>query len=393
MCAIAFRKHHNIRITWTDWNEAQLEAFYGRGDRSQSKLIYEAYQRGSIFESDSSMLRCDIWHDIWKESNFDEESLYLDRLLDEVFPWDFIHAGVGKGYLKNEYKKMFLSDSNAVPDCKWSKDSCQSCGIPGNYLDTKLASEPNIKAPSRSPEEIRELIHQRKVRERSIYNYHVVFQKQGLSRFLPHQNTMNLLERAFGRLRIEVNHSQGFNPKPKISNQGALPLGLESLCEEITIEILQTLELSDFEQKKSLIDELNLIFPNGLKIIDLIESDQRKVRHPLASEYRFYGKWLPQCIEKYKQGILPPVLNHKGKFVEIQSELLDVKMGMEQELCVWAKINVSGNTVSPYLIFSSLLEISLEECRKIKIVKFANDYGEKYGIKCERRDSQEIGIQ
>ena len=189
------------------------------------------------------------------------------RDLDEVFPWDFIHAGVSKNYLRNEWIKAFDENAAPVPNCKWG--DCQSCGIPGAGKDIKLASNPvKYAAPSRSPEDIKALLDSRKTAQGTGYLYKITFEKAGLSRFLPHQNTISCFERTFFCMDIPIKFSEGFSPKPKIVNIGALPLGLETYCEVISIELLQKLDLSD-SNRSALIEKLNAFLPHGIKIIGI----------------------------------------------------------------------------------------------------------------------------
>src|SRR5690606_37977358 len=116
----AFRYTKGVRITWADYGLAKVESFYSRGDRAQSALIYEAYTRGQVFESFGEHFSHAGWERLWEETGWDLSRLFDLRELDEIFPWDFIHAGANKGYLKNEYKKAFIKDDAApVPDCKW----------------------------------------------------------------------------------------------------------------------------------------------------------------------------------------------------------------------------------------------------------------------------------
>src|SRR5690606_18854370 len=158
-----------------------------RGDRKVSGLIYEAYKRGQVFESFGEHFNYQGWKTLWADTGYPQSRLFRERGLDEVFPWDFIHAGANKGYLKNEFKKMRKEDAAPVPDCKWG--DCQKCGIPGNGLDTQLSSMPEkYQAKSRDPDEIKALAAARKQRRSGVFSYHMIYRKSGLSRYIAHQN-------------------------------------------------------------------------------------------------------------------------------------------------------------------------------------------------------------
>jgi len=46
-----------------------------------------------------------------------------ERSLDEVFPWDFIDAGVTKNFLKREWNRAM--EAKVSPNCR---AQCQGCG-------------------------------------------------------------------------------------------------------------------------------------------------------------------------------------------------------------------------------------------------------------------------
>jgi radical SAM-linked protein len=69
-------------------------------------------------------------------------------------------------------------------------------------------------------------------------------------------------ERAFRRAQIEVVHSQGYNPRPKLSFSPPLRLGYTSEAEFVDIHV--------YEQSKEIIkDNLNKNLPDGIDILDI----------------------------------------------------------------------------------------------------------------------------
>ena len=63
------------------------------------------------------------------------------------------------------------------------------------------------------------------------------FNKEGDMIYISHLDLQQLLQRAFRRAEIDLVHSQGFNPHPKISYGNALALGTESQGEYLDVEI------------------------------------------------------------------------------------------------------------------------------------------------------------
>ena len=122
-----FREMLNYKSLKYNYHEADLTVLEGvlaRGDRKVSALIEEAYRRGALYDSWSENFDNQIWMDA-----FDACGLSIDfyttreRGLDEVFPWDFIDAGVSKEFLKREWQNAI--EAKVTPNCR---ERCSGCG-------------------------------------------------------------------------------------------------------------------------------------------------------------------------------------------------------------------------------------------------------------------------
>jgi radical SAM family uncharacterized protein/radical SAM-linked protein len=359
-------KHKNIKISWSSWETAHLEAIYSRGNRDLAPLIYEAYKRGLIFESDSNHLKPNIWENIRKDFGYDDSWIFKGFGLEENLPWDVMDAGVSKKFLQREWERAHNSNSEWVQNCKHGK--CQACGIAGNGKDTILGKAPQkYTAPSRTPQEIEDLRKSRIQKKTQIFAYKIVYRKMSNSRFLPHQNTLSFFERAFIRLDIPIKFSEGFSPKPRISNTGALPLGLESLCEVISIELLEKLDLQN--NKSDIVKSLNTCFPKGLEIVSIEPlTEKLSAQVPKSMDYCLLSEYPSGLPQKKERNELPAVLNHRGQSINLNEHILSIK-DAEKSLHITLKCNEQGTTVSPFTIYSGLLNISEQEARALNIVK------------------------
>ena len=366
-----FYKHKNVKVNWNEWTTTFLEAVYSRGDRRLAPMIYKAYQRGMVFESHSEKLNYEAWPKLWEEAGYDPAWALELRSETEVFPWDFLHVGVSKGYLLSEWRKVWNADAAPVPDCKWG--DCQNCGIPGSGKDTKLAPAPEKhSAPSRTPAQIKALVDSRKPKPSEVHHYDFIFKKTGISRFLPHQNTLGFFERSLARLGIPIKFSEGFSPKPRIHNTGALPLGLESLCEVVSIELLTKLDLFE-PARTSLLASVSRAFPRGMEVVDIVPLQQKlSERMPKAILYRFEGDVATEALQRaFADKTLPVIQNHRGHQVDLNEHLLALEF-KDHALEFVVKTNGMGNTVSPFTLLSGLLGSTDEETRKLRVVKAAN---------------------
>jgi len=288
--------------------------------------------------------------------------------LDEVFPWDFIHAGANKGFLKNEYKKMLKEDSAPVPDCKWG--DCQKCGIPGNGADTQLSPMPEkYLAKSREPAEIKALAAERKQRRSGTFCYHLLYRKSGLSRYIAHQNTLDLFERGFRRLKLKLNYSDGFSPRPIIKNTGALPLGLESRKELLVIETRERLA-GDLQ---ALCARLSDVMPAGMEVVSIREVPKSRMPHVSDVTYRS-GSYpggasaIAEGLRRYETGTYKRMMKNREKDIDLADEIQAVWIE-DGELCVRAKTHPSGSSISPYLAFAGLLDADPDVLRSTPIYK------------------------
>ncbi len=91
------------------------------------------------------------------------------------------------------------------------------------------------------------------------------FSKTGQAKYISHLDINRAFSRAFARAKINLWYTEGFNPHPYMSFSLPLSLGVESLCENVDIRILD--ELTNEEIK----DRLNSVLPVGIRVTDVYE--------------------------------------------------------------------------------------------------------------------------
>ncbi|HHX11705.1 MAG TPA: B12-binding domain-containing radical SAM protein, partial [Clostridiales bacterium] len=114
----------SIKYNWHEADLSELEGALARGDRRISKVIYDAYQAGCLYDSWSEFFSFDKWLHAFENNGIDYR-FYTCRERDgnEVFPWDFIDVGVSKRFLYREYKRA--KDEKVTLNCK---QTCSGCG-------------------------------------------------------------------------------------------------------------------------------------------------------------------------------------------------------------------------------------------------------------------------
>ncbi len=361
-----FRWNRNIRITWADYGISLVESFYSRGDRSLSDLIYKAYKSGQIFESFSEHFTLEGWRKIWAENNYPIEEVFQERELTEIFPWDFIHAGANKGFLKLEYKKMFLEDAAPIPDCKWG--DCQKCGIPGNGADTQLSPMPEKHAaPNRDIESIRALAKERQDRQAGQFPFKIIYAKTGLSKFIAHQATLELFEKGFRRLGLKLKHSSGFSRRPILKNTGALPLGMASQREMLIAVFREAPAFTASEFCLKLTDML----PEGMSVMECEALPNNRMPYVDTVVYSSginKDISLQDAYQRYVRGEMPAVIHHRDKDIELAGEVSAMWMEGE-ELFMKAITHPSGSSISPYAVYAALFQTEPDLLRSTGIYK------------------------
>lgn len=122
-----FRTMLNKKSLKYNYHEADLTVLEGvlaRGDRKISALIEEAYKNGAIYDSWSEHFKNELWMNAFETCGIDPDFYTIrERDLDEVFPWDFIHSGVTKEFLKREWQNAV--SEKITPNCR---QHCTGCG-------------------------------------------------------------------------------------------------------------------------------------------------------------------------------------------------------------------------------------------------------------------------
>lgn len=114
----------SIRYNWHEADVTVLEGVFARGDRRIASAIERAYEKGALFDAWSEYFDNERWLEAFAETGIDVAFYTLrQRGLDELFPWDFIDAGVTKEFLTREWKKA--CEQIVTPNCRMG---CSGCG-------------------------------------------------------------------------------------------------------------------------------------------------------------------------------------------------------------------------------------------------------------------------
>lgn len=114
----------SLKYNWHEADVTVLEGVFARGDRRVSAAIERAYEKGALFDAWSEYFDYARWLEAFDETGVDMGFYTLrPRDLDELFPWDFIDAGVTKDFLKREWE--MACGETVTPNCRMR---CSACG-------------------------------------------------------------------------------------------------------------------------------------------------------------------------------------------------------------------------------------------------------------------------
>ena len=159
-------------------------------------------------------------------------------------------------------------------------------------------------------------------------------------RFISHLDQQRLFQRAFRRAGLNIAHSNGFNPHPKLSFALAMSVGLMSDSEYGDVVLTSDNDLMEFTKR------LNAALPEGLKVVEARRIPQGKTslsasltdsryRIDVALEDGMDEASLSDILNTYKSldEVILEKRNKKGKLVpkNIRPFIQDIRVLSIQE--------------------------------------------------------------
>lgn len=240
-----------VKLNFHDTFPSKLECLIARGNRSLSKLIYNAYKNGAYLDSWTDYFSKTTWLNSALESQVDIEKLTTTELdCNETLPWEIIDTGINKQWLLQE--RMCALEEKLSNPCE---ENCTNCGVCVNL---------NVSPNYQSREEIKKSYFQ----TQAVKNYNQKFKyrlkltKQDNLRYISHLDWYRVIYRATRRANLPVVFTEGFNPSPRISIGLPLALFIESISEFMDIELSENLT-EDYIKCT-----LNSVLPNACKVLD-----------------------------------------------------------------------------------------------------------------------------
>ena len=355
-----YLKLPGIQFKWQDPKVSWLEGVWARGDRRLSRLLVAAYQKGCRFDGWSDQFRYDLWQAAFKEQGMDPDFFTIrDRDVCEPLPWDHIDTGVTREFLAAEWDNALKGAYTA--DCR--VDDCNQCGVCDFEQIAPLTHDRFKNAASGVPPGADQ-------KAAAFQKLTVFYTKRDQARYFGHLELVNIFQRALKRAGIAVRFSEGFHPKPKISFNDPLPVGIESQQERFTLSVTGDVRLRQVK------DLLNMHLPAGLVITDCClapkksPGDQlRRNRYSIdLTEGQFDEKLLKTFNERSDFPII--LSGRKGKLKKI--DLKDIVINSELSNSGHLELTLQsgpGKTVRPSDVLCHIFKLSETQVKQATILK------------------------
>jgi radical SAM family uncharacterized protein/radical SAM-linked protein len=349
-----------VRFKWQNPEVSIIEGFWARGDRRLNRVLATAYNKGCKFDGWSDKFRYRSW-----EASFLDAGVDIDffttrvRHVIEPLPWDHIDTMVSKDYLISEWNKA--AEGVYTIDCR--NGNCNQCGVcdfeaiePKVFDDRKEDMVKSFTQDRHNPNGYKQL--------------KISFSKLDQAKYFGHLEMVKIFIRAIRRSGIPVKYSEGFHPKPMISFEDALPIGLESLNE------IFYLSVHDNVKPQTIINGLNIHLPKGLSILNCHFAPTKPSNKPFepvvyvaTSKNGFFDEEKMNQFNMISEFIFTRC-NRKGKIKKINLKEMVINLALLAPNQVRMILKSEpGQTVRPFEVLEKVFGLSKVEIKQAAVVK------------------------
>ena len=353
-------KMPGIQFKWQNPEVSFLEGLWSRGDRRLSRLLVAAYQQGCRFDAWSDQFQYRLWQEACSSAGV-EIDYYTARPKDveEPLAWDHIDTGVTKNFLQNEWARALNKEQTA--DCRHGE--CNLCGVCDfERVEPKAYEACNQNSAGPRPTD---------PKGESVYKkLQVIYSKKDQAKYFGHLELASIFLRAVRRANIPVRFSEGFHPKPRMSFEDPLPIGLESLNASFYIEVPGSLK------PQAVVKGLNHQLPEGLWVHDCRPAPAKSAHKPPPSALYLITKKDGVFDEKELKNFKTSAehfymrTSRKGKSqkANLKELVLNIKLLAPDRLQMRLRAE-PGKTVRPLEVMDQVFSRSKDELKQASIVK------------------------
>lgn len=221
----------SVTIKNHDVYASLIEGVFARGDSLLSNALVAAYHNGARLDLWGEHFDFTIWDNALQKTAGNWRRYLEKRQSQELSPWHIIKTR----YDSLIHKKMHSS---------WDGKT-----FPAGFKKVKL-----------NKDAFKEAAWSFEKRYKAVATLRVKYAKKGKAQFLGHIDCMEIFKRALRMAQVPVAYTQGYNKHERLVTGPALPLGYESQCEFVDVELFQ--QCSD-----TVVRNFGTLFPDGFEII------------------------------------------------------------------------------------------------------------------------------
>jgi radical SAM family uncharacterized protein/radical SAM-linked protein len=349
-----------IQFKWQNPEVSWLEGLWARGNRRLSRLLVRAYKKGCRFDGWSDKFNYRLWQEAIEEESLEPDLFSTGKQnLEEPLPWDHIDSRISRAFLKTEWEKAL--EGSMTDDCR--QGNCAQCGT-CDFKAIKMVTYPDDQYESLATSSNTEYV---KAGSKTLS---VGYAKLDQAKYLGHLEMVNVFLRALKRAEIPVVFSEGFHPKPKISFNDPLPIGIESQEEHFTLGV------PGFVRPETVIQGLNAHLPNGLAIHSC-QLAAPKPKNPVSKKHTYLVTLKEGHLDEEKLASFNrsseatiSLTNRKGKLKKINLKDMVLNISFLDSTCLqMTLLSVPGKTARPALILRFIFDLADDQIKQARVIK------------------------
>ncbi len=361
-------KMSGINFKWQNPEVSLLEGLWARGDRRLSRLLVAAHNKGCKLDGWSDKFNYRLWQEAICDEGVDIDFYTArSRNTEELLPWDHIDVGVEKDYLKQEWERA--TRGMLTPDCRTG--ACNSCGVCDfNVIEPKIFEKQDKESAFDFDNDVLSSDSKSDINNSVFKTLKISFSKVDQAKYFGHLEMVNIFLRAIRRADIPIKFSQGFHPKPKISFEDSLPIGLESLNEHFYLIVSENFE------PRSIVESLNKHLPEGLSVHDcqivstkMVHNNEKKYNYIVTIKEEFFDNKELEIFLQSPEFIVSRI-DRKGRLkkIDLKYMVLDIELLKPDKLQMILR-SESGKTARPLEVIKKIFKLTDEKARKARFLK------------------------
>ena len=201
----------------------------------------------------------------------------------------------------------------------------------------------------------------------------VSYSKRGHAKYFGHLELVKIFLRAIRRAGITVQFSEGFHPKPRISFEDPLPIGMESLDECFYILVAGNVK------PQFIIDRLNEQLPDGIRVFGCQLAQEKSARKATTSatymvtkKDGFFDEKALKCFVESPEFIFSRTRRKgKSKRIDLKEMVINIELEESDRLKMTLKAE-PGKTVRPFEVLDKIFSLKEEEIKQARVVKHSS---------------------